>query len=38
MSLLLVPPWMDLTFKVIGWGSLALWIAALVKFLVWLVA
>jgi hypothetical protein len=37
MSLLLVPPWMDWTFKAIGWGSLVIAIAAVVRFVAWLV-
>jgi hypothetical protein len=38
MSLLLVPPWMDWTFKVVGWSSVVVAIAALVRLLSWLFA
>lgn len=38
MSLLLVPPWMDWTFKAIGWSSVVVAIAALIRFLGWLLS
>jgi hypothetical protein len=38
MSLLLVPPWMDLAFKAIGVGFVSLVVAALAAFVAWVVS